>query len=238
MCKLFLAIHNIDKNDIISFLQQSDKEPVACDGFGFAWLNDKKEWIVYKNHLNYTFDKKIMNIIDKINSNIVIGHLRFICPSCADTHINNTHPFIYDNQIFIHNGVIGNFNKTKICKYIDKSLSHNIKGSTDSEHMFFLLLTIKNDMHKSDMDEMTKLKRTFNKFFYILKKISKKIFANIIFATNKYVVITRYAIYKNKKNKKLYMNSTNANSTLISTMPIKKDYNMIGINKIIIKEIV
>ena len=66
MCKLFLAINNIDKNDIISFLQQSDKEPVACDGFGFAWLNDKKEWIVYKNHMNYTFDKKIINIINNI----------------------------------------------------------------------------------------------------------------------------------------------------------------------------
>jgi predicted glutamine amidotransferase len=238
MCKLFLAINNIKKNDIIDFLHQSDKEPVACDGFGFAWLN-KNKWVIYKNEFNYTVDNKIMNVIDEIDTNIVIGHLRHICPSCVSTHINNTHPFIYQNQIFVHNGALIDFDKKKICTYIDKNLSMHIKGTTDSEYMFFLLLTIKNKIYNDypNLNEKIKLKRTFNKFFYILKKISKKIFANIIFATNKFVVITRYA---NKKHTKLFINNTHRihdTNTLITTVPIKDNNKLIGINKIIIKEI-
>jgi hypothetical protein len=82
--------------------------------------------------------------------------------------------------------------------YIDKNLSIHIKGNTDSEYMFYLLLTIKNNIYNNypKLDEKNKLKKTFNKFFYILNKISKEIFANIIFATNKFVVITRYATKK------------------------------------------
>ena len=218
----------------INFLHQSDKDPIACDGFGFAYLHNNK-WKIYKNEMHYKQDTKIMSFIDRIDSmGIVIGHLRHICPSCTMRNIYNTHPFIYKNQVFVHNGALIDFEKDKICNYIDKNLSIHIKGNTDSEYMFYLLLTIKNNIYNNypKLDEKIKLKKTFNKFFYILNKISKEIFANIIFATNKFVVITRYAT---KKHTTLFVNDTNDNSTLITTEPIKDNFNLIGINKIIIK---
>lgn len=57
---------------------------------------------------------------------------------------NNTHPFQYNSYVFCHNGKIINFLKYKslILKNIDNKYIEKIKGETDSEYIFFLLLTL------------------------------------------------------------------------------------------------
>ena len=56
----------------------------------------------------------------------------------------NCHPFRYENWLFMHNGVISQFGLTKrdLTFAVDPSLYPHIRGTTDSEVLFHLALTL------------------------------------------------------------------------------------------------
>ena len=61
------------------------------------------------------------------------------------TAIENTHPFSYGKWIFAHNSTVPNFLKVRdrMLSEIDPMLANDIKGTTDSEHIFFFLLSLR-----------------------------------------------------------------------------------------------
>ena len=230
MCKLFLSFNNdpnTSKNDTMNFLSQTFSEPFSTDGFGIAYISNNK-WHVYKNQTTYNKDDIIVKLLDKIDTSVLIGHIRYICPSCApNINYENTHPFIHGNNIFIHNGLLFDFNINKITKYIDEEYFKCIKGDTDSEYMFYLLLSLKNKYKKFNYNKL------MNKYFEILKKLFTKFYANIIFTDGNNIVVTRYANGLEKPIP-LYYNNVKKGSVLISSKPIKEKYKLIPINKIIV----
>ena len=222
MCKLFFSLNNANYiNNLKQFLEQTFTPPISTDGFGISWFENNK-WRFYKNQNSYNNDMIVNNVISNIDSMCIIAHIRHICPQCANISYNNTHPFVHNNNIFIHNGVIEDFDKNKILKYIDNKYIDYIEGNTDSEYIFYLLLTLK-DKYKH--------KLIMKNLFIILKKISKKFYANIMFADKKYIIITRYAW--GGEPIKLYYNKNN-NGVLITTEPLTKKYNMIPVNKVLL----
>lgn len=122
------------------------------DGWGIGWYKNNKPKL-YKEGLDevkkYSFEKA-----KTINSDILIAHLRK-----ASAHINgykiqeNTHPFIYKKYIFAHNG---SFDHKKVMKYLKTKYKKLIKGNTDSEVYFLLLMQ---NLEKS-MDIVKALKNT------------------------------------------------------------------------------
>lgn len=64
--------------------------------------------------------------------------------------IENTHPFEHGRWIFAHNGTVPNFLKVRdrMIRHIDPLLANDIKGTTDSEHIFHYLLGL--HMHHPD----------------------------------------------------------------------------------------
>jgi glutamine amidotransferase len=254
MCRLFFSFHNKDtKQKIVDFVKQSSQKKkntpginnhrdslIHEDGYGLAWIKDDK-WNIYKKSIVYTKDSGFESFINRIPKKIVIGHIRKINKnSLAERHEYNTHPFIFENQLFIHNGYIHDFQKNRelLLNYVDSEYNNHINGETDTEIIFFMLLGIfKNRYKKKPNREQIIL--AFKELFQIFEKNNIELIANFIFANNKYVVITRYLFYDSKKYKTLQYPpslyySISKNGFLVVSEPITEDYRPFPMNTMMI----
>ena len=114
-----------------------------ADGFGLAWRN-KHSFKLYKNYLPIWNDLNLDSLSKSISSNLVIANVRSATISENQGYFN-THPFNLRNLCFSHNGFIKNFNNTsrkKILKYLKPKYINLVKGQTDSELIFILLMQI------------------------------------------------------------------------------------------------
>jgi glutamine amidotransferase len=85
----------------------------------------------------------------RVYAHTVVAHVRRA--TVGGTSIENTHPFHHGKWIFAHNGTVPNFLEVRdrIMPEIDPLLRNDIKGTTDSEHIFYFLLTLR--MHHPDI---------------------------------------------------------------------------------------
>ena len=114
-----------------------------ADGFGLAWKN-KRSFKLYKNYLPIWNDPNLVNVSKSVSSSLVIGNVRSATIS-ENQGYQNTHPFVLENFCFSHNGYIKDFNvitKKKILKYLNAKFTNLIKGHTDSELIFILLMQL------------------------------------------------------------------------------------------------
>lgn len=79
----------------------------------------------------------------RVYARTVVAHVRRA--TVGGTSIENTHPFHHGNWIFAHNGTIPHFPEVRdlMMPHIDPLFQNDIKGTTDSEHMFYYLLTLR-----------------------------------------------------------------------------------------------
>ena len=78
----------------------------------------------------------------RVYAHTVVAHVRRA--TVGGTSIENTHPFHHGAWIFAHNGTIPNFLKVRdlMIPHIDPLLRNDIRGTTDSEHIFYYLMTL------------------------------------------------------------------------------------------------
>ena len=78
----------------------------------------------------------------RIYAHTVVAHVRQA--TVGAIAIENTHPFAHGRWIFAHNGSIQKFAEVRdrMIEHIDPDLRNDIKGATDSEHIFYFLLTM------------------------------------------------------------------------------------------------
>jgi len=236
MCRLLYILNkNYDKKIIYKFLNQSIKKKYTPlinspndhdynkDGFGFIWKNENNEWMLYKNTLCYTEDTELDNIINKIKNKILIGHIRSICKNNKKINYYNTHPFIYKNNIWCHNGCISDIKnfKNEVNDIIINKYKNNIKGNTDSEYLFYLYLSIMENNIGSLLDKMI---QTTIIFFNYLKKKKYRSSTNIIYSNDNYSLISRF-INKNEDAPSLYYNNKD-NNIIISSEPVTNNYQI------------
>jgi len=248
MCRIFFIFdHSLKSSEINKILKQrEEKKSKYCiskkdwgprlDGMGLAYrYND--DWTVRTCPTDPQICGQILTDIPY--SYPMIIHLRKRCilerciASTAEVGFENTHPFLYRDFVFAHNGELSNFdierNSQKLIPFIDSSLRENIIGKTDSEQMFYLLLTIYNKtiLEKSEIKEI-EFKEIHEKvllpFFELLSKHFSEYLANIIFSTPDFSMITRY-IHSSKKIQKplsLYYSTKNNKHAglIISSEPI------------------
>src|SRR5690606_10087051 len=79
----------------------------------------------------------------RVYAHTVVAHVRRA--TVGGTSIENTHPFHYGRWIFAHNGTVPHFLKVRdrMIPEIDPLLRNDIKGMTDSEHVFYFLLSLR-----------------------------------------------------------------------------------------------
>ncbi|WP_142138153.1 class II glutamine amidotransferase [Acidovorax sp. SLBN-42] len=121
-------------------------EPVNGDGFGFGWYPSDAPAGTAPALFHSTEpawnDQNLRELTRAIVSPLFFAHVR--AAAAPPIQQTNCHPFRYENWMFMHNGMIGGWRKVKreLTLAIDPSLYPNVMGTTDSEVLFHLALTL------------------------------------------------------------------------------------------------
>ena len=115
-----------------------------ADGFGIGWYHPEHNHLPYnyRNVLPIWNDANLPQLARYINSHCYLGYVRSATSSLS-VDIINCQPFSYENLLFVHNGFIDDFRKTlyrPIRNSLDDFAYCRIEGTTDSEHIFALVV--------------------------------------------------------------------------------------------------
>jgi glutamine amidotransferase len=111
------------------------------DGFGIGWYNDAEIPVLYRGIDPAWNDQNLREISSHICSRLVFAHIR--ASTGTPVQHTNCHPFRHGKWLWMHNGLINDFDsiKRELVLGIDPSLYSGLKGSSDTEVFFFLALT-------------------------------------------------------------------------------------------------
>ncbi len=116
---------------------------VNGDGFGIGWYDPQidNEPCVFRSIKPAWGDQNLRNLARKIYSPCMFAHVRAASPGLGIEEVNS-HPFWCGQLMFMHNGVLGGFKsmRRKLLRRLNDQAYDAIQGSTDSEHLFGLLL--------------------------------------------------------------------------------------------------
>lgn len=117
---------------------------VNVDGVGLGWYGSQADTdpFLYKNILPIWADVNLPHLSRYIHTNCFSAYIRSATPGQA-TSLNNCQPFSDGQLLFTHNGFIENFRNTlyqPIRQQLSDTVYRSIEGTTDSEHIFALLV--------------------------------------------------------------------------------------------------
>lgn len=252
MCRIFYALNQpYLKSKIRHFFMQMPISPPSIDGYGLAAYNPAtKKWRVYKTSKSPVDDRTADKMaIDFAEYPLVIGHMRNahivdvpreVIDGQLKAKYENSHPFYYKNQVFLHNGRLVDAHLPAIRQWFQSNILpeywSNIKGNTDSEYVFYLLLsTIKRrEWIYKDIDMIGdkgcdapskehELRDAVLECFRLLDAKFHLYIANFIYADKEYSVVGRLeknATIKDRKTHTLWF-SNKGNRILFSTEVIE-----------------
>jgi len=188
------------KNSLInqSINAKELEEPLNGDGFGIGW------YVADVNYEPVTFvsinpawsNRNLRNLAPKIRTECFIAHVR--AASVGEVSESNCHPFQYKNLLMMHNGGVENFSliKRQIREPLSEEFYNWIKGQTDSEHIFALLLhyLFKETSEVTPESVIHAFERTFEHLNRLMKQfgIHEAAYLNMVVTNGLFVVGTRY----------------------------------------------
>jgi ergothioneine biosynthesis protein EgtC len=195
---------------------------VNADGFGVGWYDDKNiEAFTYRNILPIWNDVNLLGLSRYINSRNLLAYVRSATLGQA-LDFSNCQPFQYQNLLFIHNGKIDNFKKTlyrEIRSLLSDIIYNGIAGTTDSEHIFSLILDrLQKYPHES-------LKQSLYMTLLQIKDLAQifetNVLANLIISNGKSLIASRYATKSPAPSLYWLQNSPEfPNSVIIASEPL------------------
>lgn len=119
-----------------------------ADGWGIAYLSHTG-WHVRRHAAPAFKDPLFSEEVKHITSTLVIAHVR--AATVGQVSEINTQPFHHKKWVFAHNGTVADFaqHHQKFLDRIALNLLPFINGETDSEHVFYLLLTLISEAYSS-----------------------------------------------------------------------------------------
>jgi predicted glutamine amidotransferase len=126
----------------------------------------------------------------------MLAHVR--AASVGEVSEANCHPFQYRELLMAHNGGVENFGRIKrdIRAQLTDELYNWIKGQTDSEHIFSLLVNRLNTEHREfSADAVTDaFEYTFHQVKSLMKKhgIHEEAYLNMVVTNGYFIVATRF----------------------------------------------
>ena len=119
------------------------------DGFGVGWYGKRDVPGVYKDIRPAWNDANLRALAAQIESPMFLAHVRATTGSPVQG--TNCHPFNYQKWLFVHNGLINEYEKLHrdLALAVSPELFPFIRGTTDSELMFLLALSfgLEDDVH-------------------------------------------------------------------------------------------
>jgi len=184
------------------------------DGMGFAWFIDD-HWSMEKS---VDESGEIPRSDHWLESDYVIGHLRHKGNFCQGDKSNvNTHPFQWQSFLFCHNGYILNFHECEsmLVSHLLPCYRKERKGETDSELLFYLLLSLLDSQHT--------MKQSILALDQLLTRHSIQYYGNFIWTNESYCYITRLTNTL-KEPCSLYIDK---DAFIISSEPITTSFELI-----------
>jgi predicted glutamine amidotransferase len=125
----------------LSLRSRLGAEPTNGDGIGLGWYGGGEGPALYRSISPAWSDMNLRELAAHVESPLWITHVRAAIGSPVQE--TNCHPFRHGRWLFVHNGYLGGFHKTRrdLMLAIDPSLFDGVKGSTDSEVVFHLALS-------------------------------------------------------------------------------------------------
>ena len=162
--------------------KELDNAVLNGDGFGFGWHGSDAGAppFVYRHILPMWNDRNLDDLCRYIRSQNFVVNLRS-ATSKMPVDFSNCQPFAYRNLLFVHNGLIENFFNSlqrPIREMLCDKAYRSIKGLTDSEHIFALLVHHL-EMHPG-IDPAEALHKTMTKIIDLAKQHNVRVAANII----------------------------------------------------------
>lgn len=142
MCRLmgYVSPREISIQEIAgaSFQEFSDLSKKHRDGWGIATSSTGKPSNLIVETLPARDSSEYSHLTKEVLSDGALLHLRWATSGLAVVE-GNTHPFEYGDISFIHNGGITPLDSMD--QFIDPDLFESMRGNTDSEKYFYLLIT-------------------------------------------------------------------------------------------------
>lgn len=186
-------------------------EPLNGDGFGISWYKPEIDHLpgVFKSIQPAWNDINLKMLSKKILSGCFLAHVR--AASKGGVSYFNTHPFTYNEYSFIHNGIIGGFEKIRRAIHCELSdeVYNWVKGQTDSELFFALYL----DLFQKSQKEFnaTNSIELFRKAVDLILRLKEKFHVsetttliNSVISDGKSLYVFRYVSGVNKEANSLY----------------------------------
>ena len=133
------------RNSLIhqSFDNEERVEPLNGDGFGVGWYapDVAAEPAVFREITPAWNNPNLGDLARLTRSGCVFAHVRAASPGLAVTR-TNCHPFRAGPLLFMHNGTVGAFQRIRraMLRTMSDASFRAIGGTTDSEHLFGLVL--------------------------------------------------------------------------------------------------
>ncbi|KRD13137.1 MULTISPECIES: class II glutamine amidotransferase [unclassified Streptomyces] len=120
-------------------------ETTNGDGFGVGWYGleaDDGNPAVVREIGPAWSNRNLREIAGHVRSPLFFAHIRASTGTAVQQ--TNSHPFRHGRWMWMHNGAIAEFHRLRrdLALAVDPRLFLDIEGSTDSELMFFLALTL------------------------------------------------------------------------------------------------
>ncbi len=194
-----------------------------ADGFGISWYSLDPENLpyVYKNILPIWNDANLPQLARYIQSSCFLGYVRSATSSLSVDMIN-CQPFSHQNLVFIHNGFIDDFRQTlyrPIRNELNDFAYQRIEGTTDSEHIFALIV---DELETNDGISLQQaLSNTITRLAHLAQSDKINFSANIVLSNGRELAACRYS--NRAASPTLYYikdNSLDSDAVIIASEPM------------------
>ena len=118
-------------------------ETTNGDGFGVGWYGENTDTpAVFRSIEPAWNERNLRELASHVESPLFLAHIR--ASTGTPVQQTNCHPFRHGRWLWIHNGLVREFPRLKreLALAVDESLYSFIEGSTDSELLFYVALTL------------------------------------------------------------------------------------------------
>jgi glutamine amidotransferase len=229
-----------------SFDSREGEEPLNGDGFGVAW------YVPELTHAPGRFrgvspawnNANLHEIARVVTSPCVMAHVRAATQQLAVSELN-CHPFVVDRWSFMHNGDIGGFGRIRraLLAQLSDARFDSIRGSTDSEHFFALLL---DELESEGADpDVEAIGRAFQRSLERIRALmfahapGEHLYINAVLTNGADAVACRYTTDAPEEGSSLHLNqgqryiceegvcrmidTVNSGSVIVSSEPLSDD---------------
>jgi predicted glutamine amidotransferase len=187
-------------------------EPLNGDGFGVGWYAPgiSAEPGVFRSITPAWNNRNLASLSKVVTSSCVLAHVR-AASILSGVNEANCHPFRFERHLFMHNGDVGGFRKVRrrLLDSVCDEAFDNIYGSTDSEHVFALVIDELLRLPEGDPAQRltTALSRALWRTVDLVREFGggEPCYLNLALSDGEVAVVSRFTADSNWEPESLYL---------------------------------